>query len=80
MGAKPAIMFYMGMTDEIRQKVRDAMREQGLSTYKLADKVGTSQPNIARILTGRSGSIPALWEKTLDALGLELVAKKKGAK
>ena len=55
------------------------MREQGVSTYRLAELVDTVQPNISRILSGRSGSIPDLWGKVFDALNLELVVKDKGA-
>jgi transcriptional regulator with XRE-family HTH domain len=76
--SKAAIIFNVGMNDEIRQRVRQRMKEKGLSTYKLADLVETVQPNISRILSGRSGSIPELWVKVFDALGLELTVKEKG--
>ena len=55
------------------------MKEQGVSTYKLADAVETAQPNIARILSGRSGSIPDLWQRVFKALGLKLVVVKDDA-
>lgn len=71
-------MFNVGMNDDIRRQVREAMREKDISTYRLAEMVKTVQPNISRILSGRSGSIPELWTKVLDALGLELVVRKKG--
>ena len=71
-------MSNMGMNANIRQTVRDTMSAKDLSTYKLADQTGMSQPNVARALTGRSGSIPTTWQRILDALGLELVAVPKG--
>jgi transcriptional regulator with XRE-family HTH domain len=66
------------MTDEIRKAARDAMEREGISSYKLAELTGIEQPNITRLLTGRSGSVPKNWAKVLDALGLVLVAVPKG--
>ena len=71
-------MSNMGMNLNIRQTVRSVMSAKDLSTYKLAEQTGMSQPNVARALTGRSGSIPTTWARILDALGLELVAVPKG--
>jgi predicted transcriptional regulator len=67
------MMFDMAMTEDIRTQVRQKMKEEGLSTYKLAEAVETTQPNISRILSGRSGGIPKLWQKILKRLGLKLV-------
>lgn len=68
----------MNMTESIRQTVRKRMREQDLTQEALGERCGMSQPNIARALTGRSGSIPDTWQRILDALGLELIAVPKG--
>lgn len=54
------------------------MTDEEISTYKLAELTKMSQPNVARALTGRSGSIPSTWARILDALGLELIAVPKG--
>jgi DNA-binding phage protein len=71
-------MSNMGMNAKVRQTVRDTMRAKDLSTYKLAEQTSMAQPNVARALSGRSGSIPTTWQRILDALGLELVAVPKG--
>lgn len=54
------------------------MRQRNLSQEGLGELVEMSQPNVARALSGRSGSIPSTWARILDALGLELVAVPKG--
>ncbi len=65
------------MNEQVRQAARKRMKAQGITQEKLAEMTGMQQPNVARLLTGRSGSIPDNWQKVLDALGLELVAVKK---
>jgi transcriptional regulator with XRE-family HTH domain len=54
------------------------MKAQGLTQEGLAEKLGTLQPSIARLLSGKSGAIPKLWQEVLDQLDLELVAVPKG--
>ena len=54
------------------------MKTLGLTQGTLAEKLGTLQPSIARLLSGRSGAVPKLWQEVLDELGLELVAVPKG--
>ena len=71
-------MSNMRMNDRVRMTTKAVMAEKGISTYKLAELVNSSQPNVARALSGRSGSIPTTWQKILDALGLELIAVPKG--
>lgn len=61
-----------------REIVRQRMKAQGLTQEVLAEKLGTLQPSIARLLSGKSGAIPKLWQEVLDELGLELVAVPKG--
>jgi predicted XRE-type DNA-binding protein len=68
------------MTDKIREMVRESMTQQGMSTYRLAQITEIEQPNVTRLLKGRSGKIPDSWQKVLDALGLELVVQTKRAK
>lgn len=67
------------MTEQIRNAAREVMEREGISTYRLAELTGIEQPNVTRLLTGRSGSVPVNWQKVLDALGLELVAVPKGS-
>ena len=67
----------MNMTERIRQTIRERMSEQGLTQEELGERVGMSQPNVARALSGRSGSIPDTWRRILEELGLELIAVPK---
>lgn len=71
-------MSNMEMNTKVRQKVREVMSSKEISTYKLAELAEMSQPNVARALSGRSGSVPTTWQRILDALGLELVVVPKG--
>jgi predicted transcriptional regulator len=68
------------MTDSIREMVRESMNQQGISTYRLAQLTEIEQPNVTRLLKGRSGKIPDSWQKILDALDLELVVQSKTKK
>jgi predicted transcriptional regulator len=68
------------MTDSIREMVRESMNQQGISTYRLAQLTEIEQPNVTRLLKGRSGKIPDSWQKILDALDLELVVQPKAKK
>ena len=64
-----------GMNDQVRQAVRDRMKERGVTHERLAELTGIQRPNVTRLLTGQSGAIPENWQKVLAALGLELVAQ-----
>ena len=66
-----------GMNEQVRQVVRDRMKEQGITHEKLAEVTGIQRPNVTRLLTGQSGTIPDNWQKVLDALGLKLIAEPK---
>ncbi len=68
------------MTESIREMVRESMNQQGVSTYRLAQLTEIEQPNVTRLLKGRSGKIPYSWQKILDALDLELVVQPKTKK
>ena len=66
-----------GMNEQVRQVVRERMKERGVTQTKLAEETGMQQPNLQRLLAGRVGAVPESWQKVLDALGLELVAVPK---
>ncbi len=68
----------MDVNKRIRETARQQMKAQGLTQEGLAEKLGTLQPSIARLLSGRSGTVPKLWQDVLAELGLELVAVPKG--
>lgn len=64
------------MTDDLRAQLRQYLSDHNLSQSALAVTVGTDRHTISRALT-RNGSIPPIWQKMLDALGLELVLRPK---
>lgn len=66
-----------GMNDAIREAVKQAMKDQGLSQVTLAKELDIDRVNLTRILSGRSGKPPETWSKILDRLGLELVVREK---
>lgn len=66
-----------GMNEQVRQVVRERMKEQGITHERLAELTGIQRPNVTRLLTGQSGTIPDNWQKVLDALGLKLVAQSR---
>ena len=67
------------VNNNIRERVRSEMERKDVSTYQLAELISMKQPNVVRVLKGRSGSIPDSWQKILDALKLEIVAVPKGS-
>ena len=66
------------MNQQIRQAIKDRLKQQNLTQEALGHLVSMSQPNVARALAGRSGSVPDTWERMLEALDLELIAVPKG--
>ncbi len=66
-----------GMNEQVRQAVRERMKQQAMTHEKLAELTSIQRPNVTRLLTGQSGAIPENWQKVLDTLGLELVAQPK---
>lgn len=68
-------MLIATMNDQIRQAMRDAIENNpDISQEKLANDLETNQPNISRLLAGRSGQIPKFTRRVLEALGLHLIA------
>lgn len=53
------------------------MGEQKLTQKELADKLGIKQPSVADVIGGRRGRVPQSLIDILEALGLELTARKK---
>jgi DNA-binding phage protein len=64
------------MTDEIRAQLRQYLKDRNLSQVVLAAQVGTDRHTISRALAS-NGKLPLIWQKMLDALGLELVLQTK---
>lgn len=66
-----------GMNEQIREAARQALKERRLRQEDIAREIGLSQPEVARLLTGKVGKIPDAWIKLLDALGLKVIAVPK---
>lgn len=60
------------MTDELRTQLRQCLKDQGLTQTALAEAIGTDRHTVNRALSS-NGTVPLIWQKMLDALGLELV-------
>jgi transcriptional regulator with XRE-family HTH domain len=67
----------MIVNEKITGAIRQKMKEKGLTQKELSERVGLSQPNLARLLAGRSPRVPDSLQKVLDHLGLELTAEDK---
>ena len=64
----------IGMNEQVREAVRREMERRELSQGELAKLLEIERPNLTRLLSGRSGKIPKVWQDVLDTLDLELVA------
>ena len=63
-----------GMNSEVREAVKAALGQKGMSQAELARRLGMERGNLNRLLQGKSGQVPEVWQKVLDELGLKLVA------
>ena len=68
------------MNKVIRGAIKNRLLERQVSQYKLAKDLNSTQPNISRMLAGRSGGIPKKWQELFDFLELELIAVPKKQK
>lgn len=66
------------MTDDIRRAVRIELAKKDYSQADLARELGMAPQYLSDIMRGRVGKIPAAWQRILDALDLELVARPRG--
>ena len=64
------------MSDELRTQLRQVLAEHGLTQAALAATIGTDRHTVNRALSS-NGTVPPIWRKMLDALGLELVLRPK---
>ncbi|MFC1782724.1 helix-turn-helix domain-containing protein [Planctomycetota bacterium] len=63
-------------TPDLETVLKDALKNSGLSTYKLEEKTGVAQAVIYRFISGkRSITLPTA-SKIAEALGLELRPKR----
>lgn len=66
------------MNERIRQSIRQEMDRQNVTQAELARKLDVKPPSLSQVLSGKRGLMPESLMDVLDALGLELVAQRKG--
>lgn len=64
----------MSFEAAMRAEVRWAIGAAGISQSALAHRAGISQTHVSRILTGRAGMSPGMYERLLDVCGRRPVA------
>jgi hypothetical protein len=69
----------MGCMSEIFDQLRQAIRTGDKSRYKLWQETGIDQGQLARFMAGESGLSVENTEKIIEALGLEVIIRPKGA-
>ena len=62
---------------KLERQLRQAIRDSGLTIYRLAKDSGVSQPVLSRFVNGKRGITLATASKLAEALGLELRPKRK---
>lgn len=60
------------MNDKIREEVRVALARKALNQSDLAERIGVSKQYLNAYINGKAGSVPRLWAKVFNELGLEL--------
>ncbi len=65
------------VNERIRRSVRVALAERDMTQRDLAEKLGIAPQHVSDLIRGKTGKIPASWQKMLEALDLELVAVPK---
>lgn len=63
------------VNDDIRAAVRVELARRGESQAKLAARVGVSPQYLSDVMRARAGNVPAVWQRILDELDLELVVR-----
>jgi transcriptional regulator with XRE-family HTH domain len=65
------------VNDQIRQAVRIELARRDSNQARLAERVGVSKQYINNVMRARAGKVPAVWQRILDELDLELVVRPK---
>lgn len=61
----------------VLDEIRAAILKSGVTRYRIAQETSVSQPQLSRLMVGKSGlSIEAL-ERLADYLGLEIIIRPK---
>ncbi len=65
------------VNDSIRQAVRVELAKRDQKQIQLAERVGVTRQYLNDVLRGKSAHVPAVWQRILDDLDLELVVQPK---
>lgn len=69
----------MNMTDEVRDKARQEIKEKGWTQEQLAKEAGVKQATVSRFLSGDRNKAAEAAVAILNALGLKLTVGDKDA-
>ena len=67
------------VNDRIREAVRIELARRASNQAELAEKVGVSKQYISDVMRARAGKVPAVWQRILDELDLDLVVRPRAA-
>lgn len=69
--------YYLGVNDDIRGALLDALQREGITQAELAKRLGVPRQNVNRAIRGDTpqGRVPPLWARMLEELKLELTVK-----
>ena len=65
------------VNEHIRRAVRIELARQDMNQARLADGIGVSRQYLSDVMRGKAGKVPAVWQKVLAELDLELVVQAK---
>ena len=62
------------MTDDFRKQVKIRLSfDKNLSQIELAEKLGVSRQYLNRVLNGRDGKMPDIWQAILEELDMTVM-------
>lgn len=65
------------MASKFSDQIRRAINECGVSRYRIAKDIGTSQATLSRFMAGERGLTMKLMDTLADYLGLSVVVKER---
>ena len=71
-----------GMNEQVRARVKQVMKQRGITQLELAQRLGMKPPHVSRMLgSGKHGGgmLPGNWGELLKELDLELTAVPRAA-
>ena len=67
----------MQKRDSTGDAIREAIRGSGLTRYRIAKDSGVSESTLCRFMVGEQDLTTATMDKVADALGVEVVVRRK---